>query len=533
MPVPSTQEINKPLLEIFKDEAPHNFVINELLELIAGKLDAELEEMSSTEKTAFKNNINDAIKYLLKKKLLSHPSKTTYLITRTGAEVLADDPDFISEDYFKSKTKEEVIAKPEKLPEIIEETEAKEIDAPAELEDTEDTDEVEEDFVDIPVGLEEQDEQEIENFESEEDFNEEFQEIEPEIQEDSQQEDQEEQEDAETFNEPFESEPVKNLQEELPQEQENVEPEPELDQQQQESTDDVLFENETENEDGGNPLAVENNEPEDIAANEIENEPEEPEEISGVNETENENEITNENEVLDMNESELEGTNETLDDVELQDQDEEEIQEPEDNDEVEEEELEEDETEEIEEIENEDDDADETSENSPSEIEELVKQYNDKLSENVLEQVESLHQDNFCMLVMDLLSKMGYRVFQTARYTNEAEGSDLIQGIILENKAGMNPIYIHAKKLSSSKTVSKANMLDFVNALSDKGGKGMFVTTGKFSAPADKAAKDEGIMLVDGKKLSSLMIANNFCVNTERIFELKSFDLESFSEYED
>ena len=91
MSVPGTQEIHKPLLETFKGDAPRNFVINELIEIIAEKLNVQLEELSLTEKTAFKNNINDAIDYLRKKKLISQPSKTTYMITRAGSEFLQDD----------------------------------------------------------------------------------------------------------------------------------------------------------------------------------------------------------------------------------------------------------------------------------------------------------------------------------------------------------------------------------------------------------------------------------------------------------
>ena len=75
-------------------------------------------------------------------------------------------------------------------------------------------------------------------------------------------------------------------------------------------------------------------------------------------------------------------------------------------------------------------------------------------------------------------------------------------------------------------------MLDFISVLSNRGGKGMFVTAGKFAKSAEEVANDEGIMLVDGKKLASLMISNNFCVNTEKVFELKSFDPEIFGDYE-
>ena len=127
---------------------------------------------------------------------------------------------------------------------------------------------------------------------------------------------------------------------------------------------------------------------------------------------------------------------------------------------------------------------------------------------------------------------MGYRTFQNARYTNEAEGSDLIHGVILDNKPGLPPIYIQARLSSPSKTIGKADMQDFVNAITDKGGKGIFATTASFSEQAAICANDERVMLLDGEKLAGLMIANNFCVNVEKIFELKTFDPESLNEYE-
>ena len=75
-------------------------------------------------------------------------------------------------------------------------------------------------------------------------------------------------------------------------------------------------------------------------------------------------------------------------------------------------------------------------------------------------------------------------------------------------------------------------MQDFIDALSDKGGKGIFATTANFSEQAAITANDERIMLIDGTKLAGLMISHNFCVNVEKVFEVKAIDLESFSEYE-
>ena len=151
-----------------------------------------------------------------------------------------------------------------------------------------------------------------------------------------------------------------------------------------------------------------------------------------------------------------------------------------------------------------------------------------------MKKVADLPSDRFEILVIDLLSKMGYFAFQTARYSNDTPGSELIHGVIIDNNnPGTKPIYIQARKLSPSKTVGRADVNDFIEALKEKGGTGIFATTATFSEQAKITATDERIMLIDGSKLASLMIANNFCVNIDKIFEVKSIDLDSFGEYED
>lgn len=165
-------------------------------------------------------------------------------------------------------------------------------------------------------------------------------------------------------------------------------------------------------------------------------------------------------------------------------------------------------------------------------IDEVIAKHNSALAEELLMKTAALPSDRFEMLVIDLLSKMGYFAFQTARYTTESSGSDLIHGVILDNKTGAN-IYIQARKLSPERTIGRADIQDFVEELSDKGGKGIFATTANFSENAKVYANDERIMLIDGARLTSLMIAHNFCVNVEKVYEVKAIDPESFSEYEE
>ena len=490
MPVPSAQEIRKPLLEVFRGEAPHNFVINELLELIAENLGVRLEEMSSTEKTAFKNNINDAKSYLRKHKLLSHPSKTTYRITRAGSKLLEDDPEIIDDDYFAPKEPEpeiietpapEVVAEPEPVPEVIEEAPSEEVmeEISEEPEPVPEIETESEDLEQAPDAAPEK----FEEVETESEITPEIEEVEPEIEESDS-----------DIPVDFAEQEFEDAQEEIVEADEEVE--------------------------------IESEEPTEILEDEATEE----------NFDADDDPIDSEEELETMNEEfETTPAPEEIEEDEAEEEAEEDVQEIEEEIQEESEQPEDDEIETLEpesETELETETKLEATSDEISDIEDVISKYNDKLADEVLERLAAFHQDNFCMLVMDLLSKMGYRAFQNARYTNEAEGSDLIHGVILENKPGMNPIYIQARKLSPSRTVGKADMVDFIDALADKGGKGMFVTTGTFSEQAEVAANDERIMLVDGKKLAGLMIANNFCVNVEKIFELKAIDPEGFSDYE-
>ncbi|MBQ3447626.1 MAG: winged helix-turn-helix domain-containing protein, partial [Synergistaceae bacterium] len=102
MPLPSTRQIRKPLLEIISSEAPQNFSINNFLELIAEHFGENLDEMSSGDKTNLKTAINDAKSYLKLHGLISTPSKQTYMITKAGSEVLGLDPEIIDDEFLRS-----------------------------------------------------------------------------------------------------------------------------------------------------------------------------------------------------------------------------------------------------------------------------------------------------------------------------------------------------------------------------------------------------------------------------------------------
>lgn len=156
---------------------------------------------------------------------------------------------------------------------------------------------------------------------------------------------------------------------------------------------------------------------------------------------------------------------------------------------------------------------------------------NDSLADELLTEVMKISASGFEQIVVDLLSKMGYGAFENAGKTTTFTGDEGIDGIIMEDKLGFSLIYIQAKKWDIQNTVGRPEVQSFVGAISGKGGKGLFVTTAKFSKQAAEYAKRQHIILIDGEKLAKLMIEHNFGVRVKKIFEIKSIDTDLFNEY--
>lgn len=175
--------------------------------------------------------------------------------------------------------------------------------------------------------------------------------------------------------------------------------------------------------------------------------------------------------------------------------------------------------------------ANDTKDTPDDTFEESFRKINKSLADDLLGEVVKLSPTAFEQMVIDLLSKMGYGAFENAGKTTSITQDEGIDGIIMEDKLGFNLIYIQAKKWSLDSTVGRPDVQNFVGAISGKGGKGLFVTTAKFSKQASEYAKHQHIILIDGEKLAKLMIEYNFGVTVKKVFEIKSIDTDVFNEY--
>src|SRR5262245_28343701 len=110
-------------------------------------------------------------------------------------------------------------------------------------------------------------------------------------------------------------------------------------------------------------------------------------------------------------------------------------------------------------------------------------------------------------------------------------GDEGLDGIINEDRLGLDTIYIQAKRWEGS--VGRPEIQKFVGALHGKRArKGVFITTSSFSAEATAYVEhiDPKVVLVDGRRLAELMIDFEVGVNTARTYQVKRVDSDYFEE---
>jgi restriction system protein len=154
------------------------------------------------------------------------------------------------------------------------------------------------------------------------------------------------------------------------------------------------------------------------------------------------------------------------------------------------------------------------------------------LASEILEKIKINSPGYFEMLVVDLLVAMGYGGSRTdAGQSLGRSGDEGIDGIIKEDRLGLDVIYLQAKRWAS--TVGRPEIQRFVGALHGKRAKkGVFITTGKFSNDAlDYVATiDPKVVLIDGRTLVEYMIDFNLGVSIATTYEIKRLDSDYFSE---
>ena len=154
-------------------------------------------------------------------------------------------------------------------------------------------------------------------------------------------------------------------------------------------------------------------------------------------------------------------------------------------------------------------------------------QIESEVKNDLLEKLKTIDPYYFEKVILILLKKMGYGEFiETSK-----SGDGGIDGIINEDKLGLDKIYIQAKRFSENK-VREKDIRNFIGAMSGDTNKGVFVTTSLFDNGAIEKAKNahHKIILLDGNKLVDLMHEFNVGIQIKASYEVKQLDEDFFEE---
>lgn len=150
-----------------------------------------------------------------------------------------------------------------------------------------------------------------------------------------------------------------------------------------------------------------------------------------------------------------------------------------------------------------------------------------EVKNDLLDKLKVINPYYFEKVILILLKKMGYGDF--IETSKSSDGG--IDGIINEDKLGLDKIYIQAKRFNENK-VREKDIRNFIGAMSGDTNKGVFVTTSLFDKGAVEKAKNahHKIILIDGIKLVDLMHEFNVGVQIKSVYEVKQLDEDFFEE---
>ena len=155
------------------------------------------------------------------------------------------------------------------------------------------------------------------------------------------------------------------------------------------------------------------------------------------------------------------------------------------------------------------------------------------LADDLLDRVRNAPPQFFEQLIVELLVSMRYGgTTPDAGRRLGGSGDDGVDGVIDQDPLGVDQVYVQAKRYKEGNNIGSTVIREFSGAIQQKNAqKGIFFTTSAFTKEAQKAVSEIGvprIVLIDGKRLSNLMIDYNIGCREEEIIKLKKIDEDFF-----
>ena len=154
------------------------------------------------------------------------------------------------------------------------------------------------------------------------------------------------------------------------------------------------------------------------------------------------------------------------------------------------------------------------------------------LAQDLLARIASAPPSFFERLIVHLLERMGYggATADAGRVLGKS-GDDGVDGVIDQDALGLDRVYVQAKRYAPGNTIGAGPVRDFFGSLDrHKAAKGLFVTTSAFSPQARETAEylSKRIVLIDGERLTQLMIRYDVGCRVEVVLQIRRLDEDFF-----
>jgi restriction system protein len=171
---------------------------------------------------------------------------------------------------------------------------------------------------------------------------------------------------------------------------------------------------------------------------------------------------------------------------------------------------------------------------SPREtINAAIEQNNTAVASDILSRLRERDPDFLETLVLQVLTAMGYAGAAGSAEHLGRSGDEGLDGVIKQDKLGLDRIYVQAKRYAADRTVGRPDIQGFVGALHGaQADRGVFITTSRFSPDAYSYAEkvQARVILIDGQELAKLLVDHNIGAQDSETFVLKRVDEDFFEE---
>jgi restriction system protein len=164
-------------------------------------------------------------------------------------------------------------------------------------------------------------------------------------------------------------------------------------------------------------------------------------------------------------------------------------------------------------------------------VEQGIQRISEKVSSELLSRLVEQEPAFFEGAVVELLLAMGYGGVGGRGVTTDLVNDGGIDGVIDQDVLGLSKIYVQAKRYSPTNPVQRPEVQGFVGALSGKADGGVFITTSRFTPGAAEWVQTvpARIILIDGRRLTELMIEYCVGVQIERTYQVVEIDEDFFT----